>query len=630
MMIARVTMTLLFAFVNFTYGQTIFQDVTVQSGIDHAFEPYQGTFGGGAAIIDFDNDGLEDIYLTGGLAADALYKNLGNGSFTNVITTTGISQVTDTTITQGVTCADVNKDGWIDIFVTTIASFSDREIPRAHDLLFINQGDGTFVYSTAAYGLDKLKTFSTGASFGDINHDGYPDLFVANYFKEFSENLKDFSGSVLGTSELSNDQLYININGNYFQEQSKSYGLDHKGFGFGGFFSDYDNDRDLDLFVINDFGNRATPNLLYRNEYPKSRFEDVSDKMQFNLGMNGMGAAIGDCNNDGWMDYFITNMRASPLYLGQGPNTPFLQNSVELGTAFSSLDVPNVGKIITISWGAIFFDYDHDGDLDLFFSNGALNPSVLPNPNILLENFDGYYRDISELAGLGDIAISRGAVTFDYDNDGDLDLLVVNQKPIEHMDRIGDSYTKLYQNNASAGNWLKIKLKGKISDSDGIGARVEIVTGHGTMIREVDGGSSHESQNSTIVHFGVGHASLIDTVKIRWIGGAEQILTQIPANQTLTIEEKVNTIEDANVNLYPTLFSNTVNLSLLFPIEATFTLKIVNVQGKVLERIKSEVPQRYASINWSVPLSTQNGLYFFIVNWGDGQYVIKRGIKFSF
>ncbi|MFT4567146.1 MAG: hypothetical protein ACI9FN_002110, partial [Saprospiraceae bacterium] len=289
---ARLTIVIFFAFVSFSYGQIpLFEEVTEQSGINHVFDPFDATFGGGTAIIDFDNDGWEDVYITGGMASDALYRNLGDGSFKNVIASSGISNVTDTTVTQGVTCADVNKDGWTDIFITTIATVSDNVILRAHDLLFINRGDGTFENSSSAYGLDKFKTFSTGAAFGDINHDGYPDLYVTNYFRGFPANLGGFDGGTLGTSGPSNDQLYININGDSFDERSQSYGLEHTGFGFAGFFSDYDNDRDLDLFVINDFGNLATPNLLYSNEYPNLQFKNTSDDMEFNLRMNGMGAA---------------------------------------------------------------------------------------------------------------------------------------------------------------------------------------------------------------------------------------------------------------------------------------------------------------------------------------------------
>ena len=613
-------------------GQTLFEDVTIQTGIDHAFEPFQGTFGGGVAILDFDDDGLEDIYLVGGIAPDSLYKNLGNGTFQNVSINTGILELTNQFVTQGVTSSDVNKDGCIDIFVTTIAS-SDGLLARANDLLFINNCDGTFRYASQEFNLEGHKTFSTGASFGDINNDGYPDLFVANYFGALSDRLDHFAGNVFSTSELSRDQLYINVGGEHFEEVSLDYGVSHRGFGFGGLFSDYDNDGDLDLFVVNDFGDKATPNLLYRNDYPISGFTDVSNEMNFNLGMNGMGASVGDYNNDGWMDYFVTNMTASPFYLGQGANLPFRQSSTELGTAFHSLFIPNIGSAITVSWGTNFFDYDQDGDLDLFFSNGCLNPSLFPNPNIMLENFNGFYHNISVLSGLDDISISRGSVTLDYDNDGDFDLLVVNQRPIELGVNTGYSHTKIYKNNASTGNWLKVKLKGRRSDSNGIGSRIEVVAGSLKMIREVDGGSSHESQNSTVAHFGIGNATIIDTLKVKWLGGSEQILTHVLINKEVTIVEDqdkpdADTENYPKVLLYPTQFENDVNISIEFSEESPYLLTVVDLLGRVLDRIRYNIPKKTSTISWSAPISMQNGMCFFIIQWdGDKKYLVEKAIK---
>lgn len=531
--------TILLFSLSITYpmiGQTLFQDVTVQSGINHVFKPFQGTFGGGAVVLDYDNDGWEDIYLTSGSAEDALFKNLGNGTFKNVIDETGILLVTNKSITQGVTTADVNKDGCIDLFITTIAS-SDGTLARTNDLLFINQCDGTFRDMSKEYKLLGFKTFSTGASFGDFNNDGFPDLFVANYFNRLSERLDHFSGNDFDKNILSSDQLYLNVNGEYFEEVSFKYGITHVGLGFGGYFTDYDNDNDLDLMVINDFGDKATPNLLYRNDHPFSKFTDVSGAQNFNLGMNGMGVAAGDYNNDGWMDYFITNITASPFYVGIGENEPFKQSSKELGTAFHFLSIPNVGSTITICWGTNFFDYDHDGDLDLFIANGALNPSVQPNPNLMLENFDGYYRNLSDLSGLGDIGISRGSIILDYDHDGDMDLLVVNQEAVDSGERVGTSRTKLYKNNSAMGNWFQVKLQGHQSDYNGIGSRIEIIAGGQRMIREIEGGSGHESQSSRIAHFGLGNASIVDTLIVKWIGRSKQIFTNISVNRRLKIVE---------------------------------------------------------------------------------------------
>ena len=185
--------------------------------------------------------------------------------------------------------ADVNKDGWPDLFVTTIALVSGSTFDEAPNVLLINQGDGTFSDETRAYGLTE-STFSTSASFGDVNGDGFPDLYVCNYFENFEGSLDKFSGPVSnGTTRPAKDLLYINRFGSQFTESSRQYGIEAPGLTFQGLWSDFDNDRDLDLLVANDFGNRGTPNLLYRNEYPNPKFTEIGFSKGFNYGINGMG-----------------------------------------------------------------------------------------------------------------------------------------------------------------------------------------------------------------------------------------------------------------------------------------------------------------------------------------------------
>jgi hypothetical protein len=191
---------------------------------------------------------------------------------------------------------------------------------------------------------------------------------------------------------------------------------------------------------------------------------------------------------------------------------------------------------IIISWGANFADFDHDGDQDLFVSNGDLNPNCSPMGNHYFDNRQGKFEELARLKGLADFGIGRGSVVFDIENDGDLDILVINQRPI--LTYPVPSTTRLYRNDSAQGNWVKIALKGIAAESDGLASRVEILAGGKRQIREIDGGgSSHLSQSACYAHFGIGEARVIDEIIVHWTGGNTQILKQQPVNQLIRITE---------------------------------------------------------------------------------------------
>ncbi len=513
-------------FASNSFCQTKFSDVTAASGINHVFKVYEGMFGGGACVFDYNKDGFEDIYITGGTADDVLYKNNGNGTFTNVFEQSGLT-LTKKYVTQGVSGADVNRDGFVDLFITTITRRDKKEIiPREINLLFLNNGNGTFRDVTKEYGLDQMFSFSTGGSFGDFNADGWPDIYVGNYFNEYEGKLSVINdNTVVGANQIAKGYLLLNEKGKRFRDVYDDYGLDYRGFGFGGVFTDYDNDGDQDLFVNHDFGYKRTPDMLLQNQYPKKSYTDVAKETGMDLKINSMGTAVGDYNNDGLMDYYMTNIRFNYFMVNQGAGKPFLNKAKEFGM-----------DLFAISWGANFADFDQDGDVDLFVANGDLNPNCVPMADFYFENLGNKFQDKAQAIGLADYGIGRGSVTFDYDNDGDLDLLVVNQAPV--LDYPVPSFTRLYRNDSTKGNWIKISLKGIEAESLGIGSKIEVEAGGKKMIREIDGGgSSHISQNSVIAHFGLGNASKIDKIIVWWTGGNRQTLTGSAINQLITITE---------------------------------------------------------------------------------------------
>ncbi|MEM6699645.1 MAG: CRTAC1 family protein, partial [Bacteroidota bacterium] len=517
----------------FTFAQTTFTDITEQAGIDHEFHVYEGFLGGGACVLDFNNDGFQDVYLTGGMNEDRLYLNKGNGTFEDVLESAGLT-MTKEFVTQGVAAADVNRDGWVDLFITTNKLMdSTQVIPRAQNLLFLNNGNETFRDATADFRLDQMNSFSTGICFGDFNADGYPDAYVGNYFHDYTGPLKEINdATIVNANNTAKGYLLLNVRGKYFKNVYADYGLTHKGFGFGGLFTDFDNDGDQDLLVNHDFGYKAKPNYLLRNEFPAKKFTYVEKELEMDLRINAMTSAVGDYDNDGWLDYFITNIRFNYFMVNQGADEPFIEKAKELGT-----------RLFKIGWGANFADFDHDSDLDLFVSNGDLNPNCTPFNNFYFKNENYRFTEIAHEVGLKDYGIGRGSVIFDIENDGDMDLLVVNQQAV--MEYPVASKTILYRNDLSdgGGHYLKVKLEGKTSTTRGLGARIKVVADSLQMIREIDGGgSSHLSQNTTIAHFGLGAVSAVDSVIVTWVGGKQQVVLSPDVNTLLIIEEAATTV----------------------------------------------------------------------------------------
>ncbi len=507
-------------------GQHRFKDVTDSAGIQHVFKVYEGMFGGGACVFDFNNDGLEDVYITGGMNDDRLYRNNGNGTFTDIYGGTGL-ELSRKFVTQGVASADINRDGFRDLLITTLTRRDVKlAIPRAINLLFLNKGNGSFRDVTSEYGLGEMNSFSTGASFGDVNADGWPDIYIGNYFNDYRGTLKVINdATIVASNQTAKGYLLINENGKRYRDAYKEYGLNFTGFGFGGVFTDIDNDRDQDIIVNHDFGYKRTPNLLLENKFPDQKLSDIGKSRGMNVRINSMGAAVGDYNNDGNMDYLITNIGFNNLMVNEGNGASFSNQAKKLGLNF-----------FAISWGANFSDFDHDGDLDLFVANGDLNPNCKPMADFYFENSGGKFSEIATVSGLADYGIGRGSVVFDYDNDGDEDILVVNQVP--ELNYPVPSVTHLYKNEGAKGNWIRIALKGVQAESNGIGSRIEIEVKGKKMIREIDGGSSsHLSQNSVIADFGLGDTKTIDKITVYWTGGNEQTITDIPVNQLIEIKE---------------------------------------------------------------------------------------------
>lgn len=517
-----------------------FIDITKQSGIQ--FHHYDGrnnkkyyveTLGSGVTLFDYDNDGDLDIFFVNGTnlddpilstATDHLYRNNGDGSFTDVTEQAGVR---DKSYGVGCCVSDYNNDGWTDLYVT---NYGDN-------VLYRNNGDGTFSNITPQTGTNCDK-WSSGCAFADVDNDGDLDLYVANYVEySIKRNRACRQGHILvycspRVYEGIKDIFFRNNGDGTFSEETEKAGFGNfAARGLGVIFGDYDNDSDIDLFVAND----ADQNFLYRND-GTGHFEDVSltAGVAFNedgMVQNGMGVDFGDYDNDGWMDLIVTNFQhqANTLYHNDR-NGLFMDVSSESKTGEVSLPY--------LAWGVNFVDYDNDGFKDLFVANGHIHDNVhLFDPSttyaqvnhLFHNNRDRTFIDVAKNSpGLELVKVSRGSAMGDLDNDGDMDLVVSN------LDQTAD----LLRNDGGnqSGNWLILKLVGTESNRSGIGARVMIYANNECQIAEVRSGSSYLSQNDLRLHFGLAKYEKI-ALEVRWPSGKTDKLNDLATNQFTSIIE---------------------------------------------------------------------------------------------
>lgn len=565
-----------------------YEDVALQSGIQH-FTVVGTVIGGGTAIFDYNNDGFQDIFLIGGERPDKLFQNDGDGTFTDVSLAAGI--VKDSGLaTQGVVTGDIDNDGDRDLFVTTMWGSANGSFKPFPCILYENNGDGTFTDISASAGiLDS--SWSVSASMGDYNKDGLLDIYVVNYV-EMTHFINDSVGNTVGFNhDCFPNFFYINQGNNTFVESAATMGMDDVGCGLAVAWTDFDNDNDVDLFVVNDFGEWVVPNRLFRNNYPTNSFTEISDTVGANAGIYGMGIAIGDYDEDQDLDYYFSNLGRNVFY--DQTDTGFVDVTDFTGTTNTTVDSP----FLATSWGNAFIDYDNNTWLDLYVNNGYIPAADLiatdpDDPNKLYRNnMDGTFTDVSDAEGVSDHRVGRGSAYGDYDHDGDIDIVSV----LVDNDTINSGLTKIYRNRQNTGNnWLNVRLEGTVSNRDAFGTRLRIVAGGRTFIREIDGGSSHASHNSSIAHFGLGNFNKVDSLIITWPNSAEEIVTDLNPNQHLYFIEGgthytvvYNNIQDCDVSQL-TLFYDTIAVAnALDTIQIDITLPKQSISVTVKDTICS-------------------------------------------
>jgi hypothetical protein len=537
-----------------TRAEIVLQDATPGSGIDYrnvcgaAANENKGWIveymGAGAAWLDYNGDGHLDLYLVNGSRLDRppgegepnrLYRGDGRGRFVDVTAATGTG---DRGWGYGVAVGDFDNDGWPDLYVTNLGS----------NVLYRNRGNGTFEDVTARAGV-AAGSWSTGAAFFDMEPDGDLDLYVARYV-EFQQSEVPRRGSERAVPPFcvfrgvpvfcgprglppAQDVMFRNNGDGTFRDVTRAAGmaLERPRYGLGVLALDYDEDGRMDLFVAND----SVVNSMWHNR-GDGTFEDRGLATLTALDGAGnpqgcMGAHAGDFNGDGFQDIVVTNFSHDLNTVYRSVNGKFfVDDSSAVGMGVTTME---------LSWGTAFQDFDHDGDLDLFIANGHVYPEVdsvemgthYRQRNHVFENVEAKFREVSARSGAS-LAVERswrGTAFGDYDADGDVDLLLTAM----------DAPAQLLRNDSpAAGHWIKLHLVGTASNRDGVGARVMLTDDGRRQVRQRLGGGSYLSASDPDLHFGLGAATRVERIQVRWPSGRTTELRDLAADRRLTITEE--------------------------------------------------------------------------------------------
>jgi len=504
-----------------------FTDVTQTAGLDypHADRANAPPIGvlkdmvGGAAVGDYDGDGLPDLYLTRLSLPNLLFHNKGDGTFEEVGAAAGVDL---NSVSSGCAWADIDNDGDQDLLVLTMAT---------RNYLFLNEGNGHFhdVATTRGVNLPREagEHKSTSAAFGDIDNDGDLDLLMVAWELRHTP------------LESSLNRLFENDGKGFFTDITVRSGMVTDTMGFTPGFADVDEDGWADILIAGDFG---TSHLLHNNQ--GLDFTDLTNTIGVGTEEDGMGAAIADFNGDGHLDWFVTSvydqLNARPpdsgCDWGSSGNRLFFNDGsghFDSGLSTGNWQVTDGGW----GWAAVALDFDNDGDLDLAQANGMVFPGTgvedqFNNEPLRLWRNDGdHMSDVAADTGFDDAGSSKGLVVFDYDQDGDQDVLVVNNndRPV------------LYRNDGGNDqHWLRIRLVGTTSNHDGIGATVRLWPRDGdpVQMRLVNLNSNYMSHNETILHFGLGSATAVARIEVQWpASGLTQQFSHLRGDRLLTIKE---------------------------------------------------------------------------------------------
>ncbi len=525
----------------------VFTDITRQAGIDfkytfgdHSYENILESSGSGITVFDFNNDRLMDLYMMNGTylegisdaegkvfkdTRDKLYKNNGNGTFTEVSQKAGVN---DPHWSMAAGAIDYDKDGDQDLYLLNYGP----------NVFYRNNGNGTFTDITTSLGLrgpDKLNGFtkwSIGVAFWDYNRDGRLDAMVGNflafdpaYVSAATPGLmphpSEYKGQASMLYEQQPDGKFVDVTrkNNLFYPDSKCMGLT---------VFDYDEDGDMDIFQANDH----QLNFLFRNDEGIYKEVGVASGVAANSKGNPTGSmhgSIGDIDGDGLIDILVTDLEYGALYrnIGKGVFVDITETSGIAG--------PMAGKG---SWGAALLDYDNDGDLDIFAANGTAEELILQVPLLLENDGKGHFKNTGQERGayFSTRRSGRGSAIWDYDNDGDLDIVV------SHVD-LQATPALLRNDGGNSNHWLGLTLIGKDGPVSAIGAKVTVTAGGRKQVMVNQWATSYLSNNDPRLHIGLGQQKQVDQLEIRWSDGKTEVYSNIAADRYINLVQGKGIVE---------------------------------------------------------------------------------------
>ncbi|MCH8034568.1 MAG: VCBS repeat-containing protein [Bacteroidetes bacterium] len=549
--------------------QITFSDVAGSMGINHPFSFIRGS----VSFCDFNGDGKDDLSFSSieGLPM-FIYRN-DETWFTDVTNELGL---VDSSRTMILLWSDYDNDGDKDLF-TAVNSAS------SYSRLYRNDGWGVLKDVTLQAGLTDLPGSCNAACWGDFNNDGWIDLYVTNY-REFDHNylyMNNGDGTFTDVTEDAGVADTLRTTGNYKLP-------------FAVIFFDYNNDGWQDIYIAND---HFSGNTLFENN-GDGTFEDVSEQTYSAMGGNMMGIAVGDYDNNGFLDLYLSNDPFGNFLLKNNGDETFTEVAVDLDVTVNKA-----------CWGTNFFDYDNDTDLDLYVCASVGSPNGI---NEFFENNgDGTFQRMKGI-GLDNDYKSFGMSIGDFNNDGFYDIAVNNQQVLPN----------LFMNSSNANNWVKLNLVGVESNRDGIGSWIEVYNNGSMFIRETHCGISYMSQNSSSLIIGAGEETAIDSIIIKWAGsGNIDILRNVAVNQTITVEEgsTITSVEyeefvPAEFVLeqnYPNPFNPSTTIKFNLTENSYVTLNIFNVLGEEIAiLINNDLSEGRYEVNFDA-LNFNSGVYFY-------------------